>query len=292
MTMNAPAQKLAPVADASFRLLLESAADCILIVDRWGQLLWANAKVCDLFGYCHGELLGQPVETLVPERHRAIHQTLRASFSAAPSHRAMGAGLQLAARHKDGSEFPVEISLSYAKTDGELQIMAIVTDITRLQQSEQERESLLKAKIEQKEQEIRTLERLSHGNQMGVTARLFDLAPIQQCAPTVFDDLVRDYAEAIDLALEMRIYKTEHPLSDRLRSMAEKIGFLKGTPRDVIDIHQQALKLKSQESKPLKVRGYIEEGHLLLVELMGYLAARYRHYATAPRQPQSDPGKP
>lgn len=292
MDANAPNQEIFSVPEASYRLLLESAADCILIVNRSGRITWANRKACDMFGYNQGELLGQPVETLIPEPIRALHQDLRAHYVIEPRNRAMGAGLQLAAKHKDGSEFPVEVSLSYAETGDELHVMAIVTDITQLRQAEREKELHLQEQIEQKEAEIRTLERLSRGNQMGVTAKFFDLAPLQSYAPTVFDGLVEDYAAAMDLALEKRVYKTKHPLSDQLRAMAEKISFLKGTPRDVIDIHREALRRNSLKSKPLKVQGYVEEGHLLLVELMGYLAAQYRHYATTTRQPQSPSGTP
>lgn len=275
-----------------FRLLLESAAESILIVDQCGQILWVNDKTCELFGYSHGELLGQGVELLIPEDFRPIHQEQRARFAASPRNRPMGEGRELLARRQDGSTFPVEISLSFAGGGESLQVMAIITDITSLKQAEQARERLRKQQLEQKEEEIRTLERLSRGHRMAVTARLLDLAPLRQYAPTVFDDLVRDYTRALEIALEMRIYKTEHPLSELLRPMAERISFLKGTPRDVIDIHRAALQRKSESAQPLKVRGYVEEGHLLLIELMGYLAARYRDHASAIRQPQSPAGMP
>lgn len=284
--------ELRELADISFRLLLKSAAESILIVDQCGQILWANDKTCELFGYNDGDLLGQKVELLIPEGYRADHQEHRARFASHPRNRPMGEGRELLARRNDGSTFPVEISLSLAGAAESLQVMTIITDITSLKQAEQAREWLRKQQLEQKEEEIRTLERLSRGHRMAVTAKLLDLAPLKQYAPTVFEDLVQDYNRALEIALEMRIYKTDHPLSEILRPMAERISFLKGTPRDVIDIHRTALQRKSESTQPLKVRGYFAEGHLLLVELMGYLAARYRDHAIAIRQPQSPAGMP
>ncbi len=277
-------------ADVNFSRLLGSAAESIVIVGQTGQIIWTNRKTCDLFGYRKEEMMGQAIEMLMPDRFRQAHAAYRAAYFSAPRNRPMGAGFNLAARRKDGTEFPVEISLSYAGGDGALQVMAIITDITRLKRAEAAKEQFRKRQLEQKEEEIRTLERLSRGPAAAVTARLIDMAPLRQYAPTVFNDLVREYAAAMEMALERRIYKTENPLSEMLRNMAEKIGFLKGTPRDVVDIHRVALKRKSEEAQPPKVQGYVEEGHLLLVELMGYLASRYRHHAVEAPQPQGPSG--
>ena len=98
--------------EEQFRTLLEAAPDAMIISDREGRMRLVNAQAERLFGYTREEMIGQPVEILVPERLRPVHPGHRESFHAAPSVRAMGGELKLAARRKDGSEFPVEISLS------------------------------------------------------------------------------------------------------------------------------------------------------------------------------------
>lgn len=276
--------------DETFSRLLEAAAESIIILDQQGKILWANRKTCELFGYPKQELIGQSVDLLVPERLRHRHAEHREKYLSNPRNRPMGKGLELAARRKDGSEFPVEISLTYKADDGAMQVMAIISDVTAFKQAEAAREQMRKWQLEQKEEEIRTLERLSRGPKTSVTANLFDTPPLREYSPTIFCDLVGEYCAAMDLALERRIYKTEHPLSEKLRNLAEQIGFLKGTPRDVVEIHRAALKQKSENSNAPKVQGYVEEGHLLLVELMGYLASRYRNHAIETRYFQGPEG--
>jgi PAS domain S-box-containing protein len=112
------------------RALIESAAEGILVVDERGRIVQVNGQIEAMFGYAERELLGQPMEVLLPERLRARHVDHRAAYLAEPRVRRMGRGIDLAARRRDGSEFPVEISLSYVRTPGGLRAMAFVTDIT------------------------------------------------------------------------------------------------------------------------------------------------------------------
>ncbi len=111
-----------------------------MIVGGDGRITLVNAKAEEWFGYRREELLDQPLELLVPERLRAQHRQHREGYNAAPKGRGMGAGLDLVARRKDGSEFPVEISLSpMATPDGTL-ITAIISDISERRRLERARE--------------------------------------------------------------------------------------------------------------------------------------------------------
>jgi PAS domain S-box-containing protein len=124
-----------------FRDLLEAAPDAMVIVDRAGCIALVNTQTQQLFGYTREELLGKPVELLVPEPYRAMHSRHRSGYFADPRRRPMGSGLQLSGRRKDGSEFPVEISLSPVETEDGTLVTAAVRDISeRLRLEEARRE--------------------------------------------------------------------------------------------------------------------------------------------------------
>ena len=129
--------------EATTRSLFEIASQGIMTSDCRGRIVAANAMMEKMFGYERSELIGAPVEILLPENLRASHAGQRADYLMHPKVRPMGTGLDLMARRKDGSEFPVDISLSYVERKQGGLTMAFVSDITARKQAEHEREQLI-----------------------------------------------------------------------------------------------------------------------------------------------------
>jgi PAS domain S-box-containing protein len=131
--------------DALLRGLLAAAPDALIAVDPTGRIVFANDQAEWLFGWPKAELLAQPVEILVPERFRTGHPGLRAQYVSHPTKRPMGADLELWSCRRDGSEFPVEISLSSFETVDGLLVAAAIRDATAARRSEQRFRAVLDA---------------------------------------------------------------------------------------------------------------------------------------------------
>lgn len=128
----------ADISEAYFRMLLESAPDAMIIIDEQGKIAIANAQAEEMFGYGRHQMLGQPVEMLLPERLRDAHVGHRQGFATEPRLRPMGPGLDLVAKRQDGSEFPVEISLSPVRSaDGHF-VSSVIRDVTERKRMEDE----------------------------------------------------------------------------------------------------------------------------------------------------------
>ncbi|HVW85823.1 MAG TPA: PAS domain S-box protein [Bryobacteraceae bacterium] len=146
-------------AESRFRELLEAAPDAIIEVDREGRIVLLNAVTEKLFGYSRAELLGRSVDELIPVGVRKRHAEHRADYWSNPQTRPMGLGLTLQARRKDGSEFPVEISLSPVRSDEGFRVTAIIRDVTQ-QKVAEEKIRFANQQLEMRNREIERADRL------------------------------------------------------------------------------------------------------------------------------------
>jgi PAS domain S-box-containing protein len=128
--MDHQAEEALRESEARFKGLLEYVPDAIIIINSQGKIRFLNAQVKKIFGYNQNELLGKTIETLIPERFHSQHIAQRADFFSTLRTRQMNSGLELYALRKDGSEFPVDISLSHHTIDGEVVVLASIRDIT------------------------------------------------------------------------------------------------------------------------------------------------------------------
>lgn len=176
--------------EAYFRNVLESAPDAMVIIDHFGKITVVNGQAERMFGYSRDEMLGQEIEMLVPETVRERHISHRAGYAAAPTLRPMGSQLELSGRRADGSEFPVEISLSpFASASGAF-ISSVIRDVTDRKEMEQ---ALIAARQE--------AERANKANNAFLAAASHDLRQPVQALALLNGALRRTVKD--ELALEM-----------------------------------------------------------------------------------------
>ncbi len=138
----------------------------------------------------------------------------------------------------------------------------------RLEQTQQQK---------RQQQEFEELEHLAE-SKTHITAKMYGATAIKDSIPEIFTEISREYGKLLDLALEQRAYRVEYDISGQLRTMADKLGFLKASPKDIIELHTITIKKKNENVTLAKSQAYVTEGRIMVLELMGYLVSFYRKY--------------
>ncbi|MGF1581114.1 MAG: PAS domain-containing protein [Gemmataceae bacterium] len=266
-------QQLCPVQDRWYKLF-GAINEGICVVDLHGKILECNAPMAAVFGKDTADLVGQSLRDLFP--------CLEVIPNAIGLNSNDTSELQLGDRHFLRKVDPIwdrEGSLTGAAL--------ILLDITQYKE-EKLRADVAEAEVHEQierirmlETEVQRLEQLTSQSSAVPTTRVRGDQSLQQAAPELFDAAVRSYAQLLDASLRQKHYQLTPALSEELRGLADHLGAHDCGPKDVIEIHKETLSLKRSSISSLRFWGYISEGRLLLLELMGYLGNHYRFRVAA-----------
>ena len=257
----------------------------IIAADFDGNIIAYNEGARQIYGYAPEEVIGtQSIEIFFPEEFMKAGEIQNIINDLIEKERYSYEGEKV---RKNGEKFPAQILFTLTKDKGGKVVgfVEIAEDLTEQKLAEKQKAEarFYTERIEQLEHELLSLNRLSSMDKTAVTAEMFGMMHLRKKLPDIFNGMARRYGDLMDLALEQQAYKVEHDISGSLRSLAQEIGFLKGGPRDVVEIYSTALKEKTHGATTQKVQAYTEEGRLMALELMGHLVSFYRNYSLGGR---------
>jgi PAS domain S-box-containing protein len=206
------------------------------VVDGEGQIVQANAQAEKLFGYSRQELIGRQVETLIPNRFRARHLGHRESYLREPRARPMGADLELSARRRDGSEFPVDIMLSPVTAGEDRLVLGVVRDVTERKRAEAQAREVVRRDALLKEIHHRVK------NNLQVISSLLYLQSIRVSDPEVQQMLVESQSRVRSIALiHEKLYRSEDlqklDLGEYVGDLLANLVYTYGVDQEAVAVH-------------------------------------------------------
>ena len=255
--------------------LLESLVGyAIVAADFDGNIIAYNEGARQIYGYAPEEIIGQQsIEIFFPKDFIEAGKLQQIVSELIEKGRFSCEGEKV---RKNGKRFPAQIlfTLTKDRSGKVVGFIEIVEDLTERKKIEE-----ANLRIEQLERELKSLARLSPPQRTAATAQAFGLQPLEQSSPDLFKQLVCRYGDLMELAVEQRAFRVKHDISGKLQDIAEEIGFLQAGPRDVVEIHTSALRKKTGAANQARAQVYIEEGRIMVLQLMGHLVSQYRTYS-------------
>lgn len=276
-------------ADEKFRLAVEASPNAVVLTNQEGRIVLVNAQTEKWFGYSRDELVGQKIEILLPERFQHVHPAHRAHFRTRPQSRSMGAGRELFARRKDGSELPVEIGLSPFETADGLLVLAVIVDITQRREAEQELARLSRISILGEfagaiaHELNQPLAAMLSNSQVG-SRMLDEPQPHKVEMKAILDDITADAKRAGGIINGMRaMFKKEGKVPSEAVDVNEAVKQLLDLLHSEIAARKVTLNLQLGGSLPSVLAGRVELQQVLMNLLLNALDALRSAEVSQPR---------
>jgi len=261
--------------------IIATVPDSLLVLDRDLTIKSANRSFYELFQTEPEKIIGRKIADILGDKDGKLSAKLGGLFGTGD----MLENFELRYRSEKLGERILNIGargiVVAEEEEEEEEELVVIQDITERKHAEQMKSEArqMAEKVEQLERELHYLERFSTPQKTAATAGTFGLKPFRQASPDMFNQVVRQYGDLLELALEQQGYRVEHDISGKLRTIAEQLRFLKAGARDVVEIHSSALRSKTDAVSHTKAQGYAEEGRVMVLELMGQLVSCYRTYS-------------